>query len=146
MVGDELHPATVAEGTDIFLGARYAGEHFAAALESRFVTAGEDNEVLSGRLGAGAAHRTVEHDLALRREPRLPADLHLDRQGAAFDDDLALAIARGDAALVHHHLVEGINAGQRGNQDLDLFGNVARRGGRVLIERSRSAARGVSWG
>src|SRR5260370_16304377 len=95
MVGDELHPATVAEGTDIFLGARYAGEHFAAALESRFVTAGEDNEVLSGRLAAAAAHRTVELDLALRPEPPLPAALHLHRQGAAFDDDLALPIARG---------------------------------------------------
>jgi len=53
VVGDELHPASVAKGTDIFLRARYAGEHLAAALESCFVTAGEDDEVLPGCLGAG---------------------------------------------------------------------------------------------
>src|SRR5712671_5561239 len=103
MVGDELHPAAVAEGTDIFLGARDAGEHLAAALERRCVAAGEDDEVLPGRLGAGPAYRAVEQDLALPRELRLSTLLHLDRQGAAFDDDLALADARGDAALAGHH-------------------------------------------
>src|ERR1700738_268272 len=63
MVGNELHPAAVAERTDITLPARYAGEHLAAALERRLVAAGEYDEVLSGRLGAGAAYRAVEQDL-----------------------------------------------------------------------------------
>src|SRR6266705_792762 len=89
----------------------YFCEHLAAALERRFVATGKDDEVLSGRLGASAAHRAVEQDLALRRELRLPTRLHLDRQGAAFDDDLALAVTRGDAALARHHLVEGIDIG-----------------------------------
>ena len=128
-VGNELHPAAVAERTDITLPARHAGEHLAAALERRLVAAGEYDEVLSGRLGAGAAYRAVEQDLALGCELRLPACLHLDRQGAAFDDDLAHAVARGDAALACHNLLEGIYTRQGGDQDLGLFGSVARRGG-----------------
>src|SRR5215471_4263944 len=112
MVGDELQPAAITEDTDIFLCAGYTGEHLAAALECRLVAAGEDDEVPTRRLGAGAAHRTIEQDLALRGELRLPASLHLDRQGAAFDDDLPAAVTRGDAALARHDLLEGIDVGQ----------------------------------
>src|SRR5215470_14236913 len=57
------------------------------------------------------------------------ARFHVDRHRAAFDDDLAPTVARGDAALPRHHLLEGIDAGQRGDQNLGVFGNVARRGG-----------------
>jgi len=35
MVGDELHPAAITEGTDIFLCSRYTGEHLMASLECR---------------------------------------------------------------------------------------------------------------
>src|SRR5215472_2725609 len=112
MVGDELHPAAITEDTDIFLCAGYTGEHLAAALECHLVAAGEDDEVPARRLGASAAHRTIEQDFALRGELRQPASLHLDRQSAAFDDDLPCAIARGDAALARHDLFEGVGIGQ----------------------------------
>jgi hypothetical protein len=48
----------------------------------------------------------------LRGELRLPASLYLDRQSAAFDDDLPHTIARGDATLARHYLFEGIDIGQ----------------------------------
>src|SRR5215467_6381473 len=111
MVGDELHAAAIAKGADIFLRARDAGEHLAAALERGFVAAGEDDEVFRGRLGAGTAYRAVEQDFALCSELRAPERLHIDRQCAAFDDDLAGAIARRDAALTRHDLFEGIDTG-----------------------------------
>src|SRR6516165_2943822 len=128
MVGDELHPAAVAESADIFLRPRHAGEHLATALESRLIAAAKDDEVLPRCLSAGAAHRAVEQDLALRRELYLPLRLRLDRQGAAVDDDLARAVARGDATLARHYLLESVDTGQRGDQDFGLFGDVARRG------------------
>jgi hypothetical protein len=80
-------------------------------LESCFIAADKDDEVFCRRLRAGAAHRAVEQDLALRRELRLPAGFYVDRQGAAFDDDLAFAVARGDAALARYDLLEGIDTG-----------------------------------
>ena len=129
VVGDELHLAAMAEGPDVFLGARDAREHLLRALERCRVAAAEDDEILPRRLRTGAANRAVEQDLALSRERGAAALLRLERERAALDDDLPLAVARCDAALAGRHLLEGVDAGERGDQDLDPLSDVARLAG-----------------
>jgi len=106
MVGDELHPAAITEGADIFLRSGYTGEHLAAALECRLVAAGEDDEVPARRLGAGAAHRTIEHDVA----------------GFAQRGFGALLVAEGERARLDHDPGRKLMPGDRRNRGIEGLG------------------------
>ncbi len=88
-IGDIFHLAAVAEGADVVKLAREAAEH-RLDLRHRFgIAAGVDHQIARPRLGAGAAHRAIEHDVAGGAEHLLGLLLVVDREGRAFGDDPA---------------------------------------------------------
>jgi hypothetical protein len=88
-VGDELHPAAVAEFAEVMRRPGEGVEHRRHAAKGGLVAAGIDREVARHRLRPGAGDRAVQQGDAGGGEAVARRRLDRDRQGADLGDDEA---------------------------------------------------------
>jgi hypothetical protein len=128
-IGPELEARAVAERPGVVAGAGEAVEDAAAALERALVAAGVNHDLLSHRLGAGAAERRIKHhdpDPLQGAPGRL---LALERQGRALEQGRPRAAGPHQPLVTRDDVLERMDAGQQRDHDRRLFRDGARRSG-----------------
>ena len=123
MIGDEFHPAAIAERAEIGALPGEIGKQRRAPGDGDAVAAGIDDEIALFGLRAGAAQRTVERDVAGFRQDVFEAKFVGDGKGAQFDHDARRRTGMGNG---EGNILDGGGIGQTGHDDRriarDAFG------------------------
>src|SRR5262245_34546153 len=124
-VGDIFHAAAVAKRAEVVHRAREPGKQRAKPADRLAIATRIDHQILHFGLGAGAAHRAVEHDVASLAQRAFGLELVVDGEGAGFDDD-----PRADSGVDDrlHRRIERGWLGEAGDDGADLAGECFRIG------------------
>ena len=124
-VGDVFHPAAVAEGADVVHRAGEPREHGFKLLDLAGVARSIDHEILDLGLGAGAAHRAIEHDVPGLAQLGFGGGLVFKREGRGFDDDAARHLGLDDGLDRRGQRLRARQAGDDGFRLARHFAGVA---------------------
>ena len=122
MIGDEFHPAAVAEHAEIGALLGEVGEEDRATRNRSAVAAGIDDKIAHPGLRAGSAQRAIERDVAGLFQDGLEAELVGEGKGGELDHNSGRLAGIGDG--LRHALDRG-GSGQARHDDrrvtCDLF-------------------------
>src|SRR6266478_9954441 len=97
MIGDEFHPAAVAELSKVGALLGEVGEQIHALCNGVAVAAGVDDEIANLCLSPGSAQGTVERDVAGFLQEGLEAELVGDAERREFDHNSSRLTGTGDS-------------------------------------------------
>src|SRR5262249_6959987 len=138
-VGDIFHAAAVAEGAEVVRRARECGKQRTQPPDRLTLAAGVDHQVFDLGLRAGAAHRTIQHDVAGPAQRALRLELVVDRKRAHLHDDPSVDPGADDRL---YRRIECGRLGQAGDDGPDLGGERLCISGNLYARARHGAAAG----